>query len=71
MKKRLITLLLLCSLIVPVEMTGCLFDDDDVPVQETTEASTQQTTEAQQETSQEETQNATPEETEASHIIRV
>ncbi|MCR4646793.1 MAG: M13 family metallopeptidase [Oscillospiraceae bacterium] len=38
MNKKLITLLLLCSLIIPVGMTGCLDEDYDEPVQETTEA---------------------------------
>ena len=38
MKKKLITLFLLCSLIVPVGMTGCLDEVDCEPTQETTEA---------------------------------
>ena len=48
MKKKLITLLLLCSLIIPAGMTGCFEDDYETPVQETTEASEQTTEEATQ-----------------------
>ena len=45
MNKKLITLLLLCSLIIPVGMTGCLDEDYEEPTQEPTEVPTEEPTE--------------------------
>ena len=57
MNKNLMTLLLLCSLLIPMGMTGCLDEEDYEPVQETTEATQSQTETQPQETepTQEET----------------
>ena len=62
MKKKLITLFLLCSLIVPVGMTGCLDEEDHEPTQETTEAAdpAQETTEPREETDPEQPETDPP-----------
>ena len=45
MNKKLITLLMLCSLIIPMGMTGCLDEDYEEPTQELTEVPTEDPTE--------------------------